>query len=34
MQLNLSKDASVHVSLCTSYYFNALMPAAWKLWQW
>jgi hypothetical protein len=26
MQLDHSKDISVHVSTCTSYNFNALMP--------
>jgi hypothetical protein len=26
MQLDCSKDMSVHVSVCTSYNFNALTP--------
>jgi len=33
MQLDRSKDMSVHVSTCTSYDFNALTPVVWKLWR-
>jgi hypothetical protein len=32
MQLDHSKDMSVHVSVCTSYDLNTLMPIVWKLW--
>jgi len=31
MQLGCSKDMSVHVSTCTCYDFNTLMPVVWKL---
>jgi len=24
----------VHVSACTSYYFNAITTIVWKLWRW
>jgi len=27
-----SKDMSVHVSICASYDFNALVHFVWKLW--
>jgi hypothetical protein len=27
------KDMSVHVSTCTTYDFNALMPVVWKVWR-
>jgi hypothetical protein len=30
MQLDHSKNMSVHVSTCTSYDFNALMPIVWN----
>jgi hypothetical protein len=33
MPLDRSEDTSVHVSTCTSYYFNALTPFVWKLWR-
>jgi hypothetical protein len=32
IQLDRSKDMSVHVSTCTSYDFNELASVAWKLW--
>jgi len=34
MQLDRTKDMSLHVSTCTSYYFNTLMPVVCKLWRW
>jgi hypothetical protein len=30
VQLNYRTDMSVHISTCTSYNFNALMPVVWK----
>jgi len=33
MRLDRSKDMSVHVSTCTSYDLNELMPASWKVWR-
>jgi hypothetical protein len=30
VQLDCSKDMSVHVSSCTSYDFNTLMPVVWS----
>jgi hypothetical protein len=32
-RLDHSKDMSAHVSTCSSYDFNALMPVVWKLWR-
>jgi len=32
MQFDCSKDMSVHVSTCTSYDFNVLIPVTRKLW--
>jgi len=32
MQLDCSNDMPVHISVCTSYDLNALMPVVWKLW--
>jgi len=31
MQLDHSKNVSVHISACVSYDFNALTPVVWKL---
>jgi hypothetical protein len=31
MQLEHGKDMTVHVSTCTSYDCNALMPVVWQL---
>jgi hypothetical protein len=32
MWFDYSIDTFVHVSTCTSYNFNVLMPVVWKLW--
>jgi len=34
MQRDHNKDMSVHVSTCTSYNWNALMPVLWRMWCW
>jgi len=31
---DLTEDTPVHISTCTSYDFNALMPSMWNLWCW
>jgi hypothetical protein len=33
MRLDRSEDMSVHVSTCTDYDLNALVPVVWKLWR-
>jgi len=34
MQVDHSKDMTVHVSTCISYDFNTLTPVVWKFWHW
>jgi len=33
MQIDHSKDKSMHVSTCNNYNFNTLTPVVWKLWR-